>query len=364
MHVAHLFGSFGPGGAEMGALRLIRSLPDLQHTVLSIGSDVRLAREAGIACRSLGLDGPSRAAGLHVARLCKGLGVDIIHVNNLAPWPDAAVAGLLAGAGVVQTFHGVEQAALRFPVHKRLVYQALAMRSRALIAVAQPAADLLCSLTGIPAKRVRVIVNGVDTAEFHPAAQDKAGLKASLGLPEEGVLLGCVAALRPVKDHAGLLRALAAANAQRSQPCFLALVGDGPLEADLRGLAAELDLTDSVHFLGRRKDVPELLRAFDAFVLNSETEGLSYAVLEAMASGLPVLASRVGANPELIADGEQGWLYGKEDQAALVRLLAGVTLQSCLAMGAAARRKVEQGYSLRAMAQAYAAVYASVLERA
>lgn len=355
-HVVHLFGSFGPGGAEMGAVRLIQSLPGIRHTVVSIGSDVRLAEETGVEHVSLGLDGRSLTAGLQLAKLCRELGADIIHVNNLAPWPDAVLAAKLTGARVVQTFHGVEQAALRFPAHKRVVYQLLDRASDALVAVAGSAADLLSGLTGIGRQRIRVIPNGVDTGVFHPVrATDKSALRANLGLPEHGLLFGCVAALRPVKDHAGLLRAFA--QVRQDQPRYLVLAGNGPLAADLRRQAENLGCGDNIVFLGRRSDVPDLLRAFDAFVLNSETEGLSFAVLEAMASGLPIVASNVGGNPELVTTGREGWLYERGDQDALTGLLQRADGSQLASMGAAARQRVEAYYSLAAMAAAYADVY-------
>lgn len=365
MHVGHLFGSFAPGGAEMGAVRLMRACPDpaVRHTVVCIGSDTRLARETGVPCVSLGLDGRQWAASLALAGLCRRLGLTVLHVNNLAPWPDGVLAGRMSGCRVIQTFHGVETSRLRFPLAKRLLFQAAARASHGVVAVAHAAAGLLAGLTGIAPGRIQVIPNGVDTEVFRPAETDKAALRKALGLPPQavtGLLLGCVAALRPVKDHAGLLRALARAVAANPDAAMtLALVGDGPEEARLRQLAGELGLGERVLFLGRRVDVPELLRAMDAFVLNSETEGLSYAVLEAMASGLPVVASAVGGNVSLVEPGRGGWLYPAGDEGRLAEMLALAQARAgeLAAMGRAARDVVMNGYSLAAMAQAYQRLY-------
>ena len=193
-----------------------------------------------------------------------------------------------------------------------------------------------------PPERVRVILNAVEADRFRPVDPgDRAALRARLGLPVDGLLVGCVANLRPVKGHLRLIEAFAAVQADLPR-AGLVLVGEGPLQAALAREVEERGLREAVHFLGQRGDVPDLLPAFDLCALASESEGLSNALLEAMACGLPVVATAVGGNPELLEDGALGRLVPPGDPVALGRalreLLADPAERSRL--GAAARVRV------------------------
>ncbi len=365
----HILASLGTGGAEMGVIRLIQSFPDpsVRHSICIFGGDQALRpAAAGIPIHSLDLSGPCYTAFRPLARLFKRERVDIAHVNNLAPWADTGLAAGLGGALCLETFHGVEQGQERFGWGQRQVFRLLASRSAAVTAVSAAAGELMTELTGIEQPRIRVIPNGVDGAHFFPAssAQEKHTLREALGLPVEALLFGCVAALRPVKDHRGLINAFAGISPAEREGCFLVLIGGGPQEGALKSAAAAAGLKESVLFLGPRDDVPQLLRALDLFVLNSQTEGLSYAVLEAMASGLPVVASAVGANPELIADGCEGFTYpaGAQDKLGALLAWAAGHREHLPAMGNAARRRVLADYGMDVMGRRYAELYHQVLE--
>ena len=147
---------------------------------------------------------------------------------------------------------------------------------------------------GVSRERILVIANAVDMERFRPAAPgERETLRAQFGFPATAPLIGCVANLRPVKGHEVLIEAFASVCARVPQ-ARLALVGEGPIETPLRERARALGVLDRLHFLGLRQDVPDLLRAFDVAVLASHSEGLSNALLEAMASGLPTVATAVG----------------------------------------------------------------------
>ncbi len=363
----HLLGSFGPGGAEMGVARLINHFPDpgIVHSVCSMGPDLSMQLElhSGVPCYSLGLQGSSYTAFRGLARLVKNREVDILHVNNLAPWPDALVASKLTGCVCIETFHGVEVGQHRFPWRKRTMFRVLANRSAAVTAVSGAARQLLSELTDIAGSRVQVITNGIDCDAFTPPAsrEDKASRRTDLGLPAEGILLCCLAGLRPVKGHRELLRNFAEVPAAKGMR--LLLVGSGPEEAPLKELSLELGLENRVYFLGQRHDVPGILKACDLFVLNSDTEGLSYAVLEAMACGLPIVVTAVGANPELVENGKEGWLYPVGDGSTLTGILNRIAGNpgNLEAMGREARKKVEKSFGITAMAEQYAALYRQVI---
>ncbi len=195
---------------------------------------------------------------------------------------------------------------------------------------------------GVPRERIRVIPNAVDTERFRPASPgERETLRARLGFPASAPLVGCVANLRPVKGHEVLVEAFAAVCA-RVHEARLALIGEGPIEAPLRERARALGVLDRLHFMGLRQDVPDLLRAFDIVVLASHSEGLSNALLEAMASGLPTVATAVGGNTELLEDGALGMLVPPSYPAAMAAAL-GELLTSpdrCRRLGAAARDRV------------------------
>lgn len=209
-----------------------------------------------------------------------------------------------------------------------------------------------------PAKVV-TIWNGVDGGEFRPRAA--ASARAALGVPEGGFHVGCVARLAPVKDHRTLLDAFARFRAGRPD-AHLTLVGDGPERAALEARAARLELDGAVTFAGERPEVAPLLAAFDVFALSSLSEGISLTLLEAASAGLPIVATRVGGNEEVVLDAETGVLVPAADPAAFAAALAAVAARSDRAtMGALGRARVERRFSVERMAQAYAKVYAEVL---
>jgi glycosyltransferase involved in cell wall biosynthesis len=245
---------------------------------------------------------------------------------------------------------------------KRNMFTQLAKRSTAVTAVSKSAKELLTELTGLDPDRAHVIDNGVDCELFAPCsdAQEKASLRLELDLPTNGLLFCCVAGLRRVKGHRTLVHAFA--EAEPSRDVYLVLVGTGPEEEELKRLTQRLGLAEKVLFLGLRHDISALLKSMDAFVLNSETEGLSYAVLEAMASGLPVIATNVGANPELIETGKQGWLYPVHQASELVQILSRIASNPEILepMGISARITVKQRFDFQHMAQKYAQLYENV----
>ena len=202
---------------------------------------------------------------------------------------------------------------------------------------------------------VNQIYNGVDTAKYHPAVE-RAKLRGELGLPPETQLIGIVARLDPIKDHATLLKAIAGVTTDETH-VHLVVIGDGPELERLDGLAGQ-----NVHFLGSRTDVPELLPQLDLFVLSSLNEGISNTILEAMACGVPVVASRVGGNPELVREGTDGCLFPAGDVSALGDCLRAYLADDALrsAHGANGRQRVLEQFSIRAMVDQYEQVWRRV----
>lgn len=363
MHIMHVLGSFGPGGAEMGVVRLVNAMSDksIRHSVCSINSDLRMKQylPKSIRCYSLGVDGSSLFAFKPLSAIFRSADVDIVHVNNIAPWFDVAVASKLSGCRCIQTFHGVEDISIQFSMLKKLQLYCSLKLSNHVNAVSDASADLFTKLTGINKSCISVINNGVDANFFSPIDPvEKKMLRQRLNLPKEAIILGCVAALRTVKNHRDLLFAFKTV-AQTHKEAVLVLVGDGVLHDELKLQCKKLGISDHVIFTGRRENVDQYLKAFDVFVLNSKTEGLSYAVLEAMACALPVVATDVGGNSQLIENGIDGFLYPDGDGENLSRIMVQMieTQDEIRSMGERARKKIINTYSLEAMIEKYLALY-------
>ena len=218
------------------------------------------------------------------------------------------------------------------------------------------------ALGGLAPDRIRYIPGiGVDPTRFSPSAvsaEDVTCLRAGLGVPDDAFLLTMVAEFAPVKRHALALDALSRVGSPR---VVLALVGDGPLEAEVREAVAAKQLGERVVFAGYRRDLPALLVASDALLLVSEREGLNRSVLEAMASARPV----IGTNTRGIADAVDGagWIVGKNDVGALAMAIdeaAGNRAESAR-RGALGRERVLAEFSLDAVLEAYERLYGEAL---
>ncbi|QOY61977.1 glycosyltransferase [Lysobacter sp. H21R4] len=234
--------------------------------------------------------------------------------------------------------------------------------------VVAPSQQILAALRDsedIAPGRMVWIPNGVDTERFRPAADsDRAAVRASLGLGPETVAFGCLARLTEVKCHADLVQAFAVLR-ESVPDVRLVLLGGGPLQRDIAAQVAELGLDGCVSFLGDRPDVEQLLPALDVSVLASSTEGMSNAILESMACGLPMIATSVGGNIQLVQDQASGLLVPPRDPAALAAamLVLARSAATRLQMGACARRRVEREFSLDAMVHAYDRMYANLAGR-
>ena len=290
------------------------------------------------------------------------VGADVVHTHNFVPNYYAALAitsVLRSRPALVNTCHNMGTR-LAGPRLRRL-YRLSLLRTARVAGVGDGVARHLVERGLAPAARTVAVRNGV---RMPPQADADArrSARAALGIGDHALLLGTVGRLVELKNHRLLLDQVAplAADFPALQ---LVLVGDGPLRDELRAQARALGIDARVHFTGARDDVGRLLPALDAFVLPSRTEGLSIALLEACAAGLPVVASAVGGNPEIIEDGRTGLLFPSEDgaalEAALRRLLADHTL--CAGLGRAARTWVEDHASLAAVRADYDAFYAQAL---
>jgi len=359
--VLHFSSSSGPGGAETIVAKLASSLDP--HRFRSV---VCLFRRGWLydACRDHGIQTevvPIRGAlDLGWVRsfgaLLRREEVAIVHAHEFSANVYGTAVARLLRIPAITTVHGKSYYADR--LRRRLAYRYVGRASR-MVAVSADLKQFLVNRVGVTADRVNVIYNGLDI-DSSPAACSGDTVRADLRTEGYDHVIGAVGSLYPVKGHIHLVRALPAIL-QRCPRTLLLLIGRGELEQALRQEVARLKLDAHVRFLGFRRDVPLLLSALEVFVLPSLSEGLSMAMLEAMAAGKPVVATRVGGNPELVLDGESGYLVDAESPQALadkvVRLLQDRELAN--RMGVRGRLRVREKFTLRTMVDAYQRLYES-----
>ena len=223
----------------------------------------------------------------------------------------------------------------------------------AFVAVAAAHGRHLIENERFPRQKVVVIPNGIDVARFHNQCTDVVRQRQLLGLPVHGPLGVMVAALRPEKNHRRFIRVARRVIGQIPMAQF-AIVGDGPIRAELEEYALEQGVSDAIHFLGSRADVPEILRASDVFVLTSDNEAAPVSILEASASGLPVIAPDVGSIRELVLDGKTGYVLPHNDELFAQRIVDLFDDSDLLeTMGAEGREHVVGHGSLEVMTEGY-----------
>jgi sugar transferase (PEP-CTERM/EpsH1 system associated) len=361
IHVVHVLHSLGVGGTENGVVNLINALGgEFRHTIVSMSTRGALAARLSVPVEIHALDrrrGLDLRASARLARLLRRLRPDVVHSRNWGAF-DAILAARLAHVPtLIHGEHGWEASdpAGRNPRRNRF-RRLLAPLVWRFITVSRDLERWLTTTVGVPADKIVTIVNGVDTARFAEAPRD-AGRRA-LGLGEDRVVIGTVGRLNPVKDQGTLLDAFARVPDGRRE-LALVLVGEGPAAGALRDRAERPDLDGRVHFLGRRDDIPLVLRGLDVFALPSLNEGISNTVLEAMASGLPIVATRTGGNPELIEDGVTGRLVPVGDAAALAQALGTYARDPLLRTlhGKAARERAVEEFGLDRMVDRYRRLY-------
>lgn len=280
-----------------------------------------------------------------LVRLFRQARAGIVHTHNTKPLLYAVPAAQLAGVQrVIHTRHGRRHGATR---RQDYLFNLAAGRADRIVSVSSDIAELAAG-EGLPRKKLVTIHNGIDLSLF-PAT-----------VPQPSGPVVFVGRLSPEKDIPTLLRA--AAIAVNEEPSFrLHLAGAGPSLGELQSLAEKLGLGERVVFLGQRNDVAEILAGASLFVLSSVTEGISLALLEAMARGLPVVATAVGGNAEVIVDGETGMLVSPQSPAELAAAMLQVYRRPELArrMGAAGRKRVEARFDSRMMVARYESLYLS-----
>jgi len=373
--VVHVVHRFTVGGLENGIVNLINGLPveRWRHAVVAL-TEVdpvftrRLQRD-DVHCVSLHKP-PGQGIWLYprLLRLFRELRPAIVHTRNLGTLEFQVPAWAAGVSARVHGEHGRDVGDL-LGTNRRHIWMRRAYRPfvQHHIALGRELSDYLHDKVGVRAEELTAIYNGVDSQRFTPAPQ-----RAPIpGCPfaDAGLwLAGTVGRMQTVKAQPLLAQAFVAALQQ--QPALrerlrLVMVGDGPLRADCEAILRAAGVADLAWLPGERADVPDVMRGLNCFVLPSLAEGISNTILEAMASGLPVLATDVGSNADLVPVGVAGEIVPAGDVPALAAGLVRLALDAdgAAAMGRAGRREVERRFSLPAMLAAYENVYDRLLRR-
>lgn len=371
MRLLHVITRLPVGGAERLLVDIVRHLPggQFESLVCCIQERGELAADiesAGVplVClnrmRSKRFDW--RAVG-DLANLMRRQRIDLVHTHlyhaNLYGRLAALRVGLPAIATVHNTYH-------RTKLHRQLINGLLARASARVIAVSDDIRRDLVRHDRIPEHKIATIENGLDVSRI-ASALPREDARARLGIRDESFALGCVARLEEQKGHRFLIEALGLLVKEVpgiSGKMKVFLVGDGRLRNELERRASSLGVQDIVCFLGTRHDVADILRALDGYVLASLWEGLSVALLEAMAAGLPVIASDVGGVSRVLGNGECGLKVPSGNACALARAIRQLYEQPAerrAALGEQAKKRVRQDFSLEAMMQRLASIYAEAL---
>ncbi|HEU0278027.1 MAG TPA: TIGR03088 family PEP-CTERM/XrtA system glycosyltransferase [Rhodanobacteraceae bacterium] len=371
--IAHVLYRLDTGGMEQVLVSVInRTSQRYRHAIICLAGfgamRTRIA-DASVPCVSLAKR-PGKDPGCYWRfwKLLRDLRPDLVQTYNLGALDLAPVARLAGVRRVVHAEHGWDVADPRGESRKyRALRRWLAPCIARYVAVSADLERWLREVVGIAPARLAFIPNGIDTARY-VAATPTSGGRPLLGTfaPPGTLLIGTVGRLDAVKDQARLIDALhllCARDADAGHRLRLVVVGEGRERAHLERHIQDLGLQDRVRLLGNRDDVPALLAEFDVFALCSIAEGIPLTVLEAMAAGLPVVATRVGGVPEVVIEGETGTLVPASDAAALARALDGYVRDPGLRRrhGAAGQARVRARFSLTAMVAAYTGLYDQLL---
>lgn len=355
VHVLHVVPGLEPGGMEMAMARMISAIQsaDIRHTIVCLKGEplIRDQFPASVAIECLRSRPNDPLLPIRLRRLIRRVRPTVIHARNWGAWPDVALARLLVRPRVplVFSFHGFASPG-RLPLRRRLAFRVLSRITTHPLTVCDAARTMLIDQFGWPPDRVRVIPNGVDVARFSPSLNGR--------IQPDRLVIGAVGNLTPVKNHRLLIQAIAGLI-QTGVSCDLRIAGEGPERTNLEQLAAGLGVSSHVFFPGQVDDIPRFLRGLDLFVLPSTSEAHPNALLEAMASGLPCVATAVGGVPEVLNSGNAGVLVAPDDPKSLADSMRELCTspKARKSLGMAARRRVEERYSMGQMADAYARLY-------
>jgi sugar transferase (PEP-CTERM/EpsH1 system associated) len=369
VHILQVVHSLAIGGTERVVCDLVRVFNDTEFRTSvccldglgEFGEDLRRQGvDVHVLDRKPGLDFSLSSC---LRDLYSREKIDLIHAHQYTPYFYAATAAFRAGLlPVIFTEHGRHWPD-RLRIKRAMVNQMLSLTTVAYTAVSEFTRQSLVDYEKIRGKNIELIYNGIELNGIHDHMGHRQRIRRELGLNEEDLLVLSIGRMDPIKDFASLIRAFAPI-APEFPRAHLWIAGDGDesYKQQLIGLVAELGLQDNVKLLGARRDVDALLCACDLYALSSITEAASMTILEAMAAGRPVVATRTGGNPELVIDGQTGRLVPVGNVAAMSEAIRVLLKDTSLRerMGQAGRARVEEQFSKERSFAQYRDLYRSI----
>lgn len=361
--ILHILHSFNMGGLENGVVNLLNNSDHdmFEHEICCVtksgNAALRLKNRIPIY-EMYKHEGNDWRLIPKLAKLMKNRKPDIVHTRNWGT-VDGIVAAKLAGIrAVVHGEHGWNMDDPRGQnIKRRMLRKLLSGTVDHFLAVSENIKNWMIDSVGIKSRKISKILNGVDTNKF--CADNKGVDRNKLGFANNAVIIGTVGRLDPIKDQQLLLNAFAKLNHEQENLCLI-FIGDGPERKRLESIKRTFPCRDHIFFLGERHDIHEVLPMFDIFVLPSKNEGISNTILEAMATGLPVIATDVGGNPELVQHAHTGLLIPPIDCDALVDAMNFYIEQAPHMRkihGQNARDRAVRDFSLDSMVKQYETLY-------
>lgn len=357
--------TLGPGGAETLFVELCKRFNTGSDTSYALLSGPGWIHEqllkVGIGYEIRDCRGSFNLGFLwFLVRLIRRERVDVVQSHLLGSNVYCALAGALTGTPVIATFHGSVDVAHneRFLPAKFL----LVNRADAVVCVSESLKEDLLRRTPVDTRKLQVIKNGVDRSRF--VVEKNAALKHELGLPRDAFVVGSLGNIRPAKDYPTALRAMAQIVSQESRVHWV-VAGDvnHVLYAQLTDLIRQLDIADHVHFLGFYEPAEKFLSGIDLYLLSSSSEGHPFSVIQAMATGLPIVATRCGVQ-SMLTDGETAALVevgdSEEMASQILALQAAPEVREVL--GQAARRRVLAQYDFELTVNEYRRLYSQATQ--
>jgi len=293
---------------------------------------------------------------IKIHRYIKLNNIDVLHCHQYSPYVYGVLGALLTECRVIFTEHG------RFYPDSRklkrvLVNPFLNMITDHITAISSATRNSLVKYENFPKSKIRIVYNGIDDSKYL-LSYENSDLKESLGIGKDAYVLGTVARLDPVKNHKMMLKALKIIH-QNYPEIFLIIVGDGPERKNLENLASSLQISLRVIFTGFREDADIFYKITDIFLLTSFTEGTAMTLLEAMAMGLPCIATDVGGNPEIVKDKETGFIIPSDDENSLAEKINYLfsNQEIMKQMGKAGRKRFEDNFTVKRMVEYYQEMY-------
>jgi glycosyltransferase involved in cell wall biosynthesis len=361
VRILHLDEQTGWRGGEQQASWLVQGLAERGHDVWVVGrrgSPFLAGNHGGAQITRLSL--PLRGefdlySAWCLARLCARESIDIVHAHSSHAHGIAVLAGRLSGKSGPKI---IAARRVSFPPKGHRLNRWKYAQPDRIVCVSYKVAEVMREF-GTAGDQLTVVHSAVDLARVSVDPLSR----AELGVPEHVPLVVSAGSLVGHKDHANLLDAVALVR-ESVPDLWLLIAGDGPLRADLEKRAAHLHLTDRVRFLGQRKDAPRLIRAGTVYVSSSASEGLGTSILEALASGIPVVATRAGGADEMVIPGRTGWLVPVRDAVALGKAIVECLQHrdEALRMAAEGRCLIEDEFTAPRMVERTLAVYAQLLQ--